>query len=211
MNFLVFAAPGTGKSTLLPQVAQVLSVSTGNPYISWDNSLVADPTFRQETAELLGVNSESAEYRGGIGRSIVLQQVRAVGEFARQNPGFSLLIHSPDRNPQDCINGTPVVELMVNQYAEVGVPVFPVGLCLQGDQAEQEQVRRLEGRGSAGTSQSAMDQHLVGQVAQRISNMRRFPQSGLPLIEIPPNIDARAAAWLIAQTMGAYRNTVDCS
>jgi hypothetical protein len=209
MHFLVFAAPGSGKSTLLPQVAQALSVSTGNPHISWDNALVADPSFRRETAELLGVNSESPEYRGGIGRSIVLQQVRAVGVFASQNPGFSLLIHSPDRNPRDCINGTPVVDLMVQQYAAVGVTVFPVGLCLQGDGAEEEQVRRLQSRGAAGTSQSAMDQHLVGQVSQRIQNMRSFPQSGLPLIEIPPQHDAEAAAWLIAQTMAAYRNTVE--
>jgi hypothetical protein len=159
----IVASPGTGKSTLIPLVAQLLTKGRSCPVVSLDNEHFGMlPDSRVKLALEMGYSSpDSPQFRASVGRLILFDTIYSMGRHMSQYPDDSIaLIHIPDKDPEVKIEGIPVFTKFQEQYEAAGLNVVTfVGLVLDGTENEYiTQMRaRFDSRKALSTCQEQLD------------------------------------------------------
>ncbi len=161
---IVVGQPCSGKSTLLPLAAQILSKS-GNFFISLDNEdFGVRPETRISMTTALGLsNPDDPEFRRTVGLRILLDTMDSIANhllgIAMSIPAVVGLIHMPDKDPKSLIAGVPVFEKTIEDYSARGIQIIGVvALTFEvGDEFFVSTFRARLERGAEGSAQRLLD------------------------------------------------------
>jgi hypothetical protein len=159
---IILGQPGSGKSTLIPEVAARLEKETGLKFLNLDNDRTWTSEARNKKAQEEGFSSaDDPAFVKNWGLKILQAIMAENAEDLKQNPEAIGLIHLPDKNPYQIIAGKPVLELTMDQYRNLGVEVLDyVVLTFDGPNNNfiDEFWCRFEGRGANNPQQAKLDE-----------------------------------------------------
>jgi adenylate kinase family enzyme len=158
---IILGQPGSGKSTLISEVAKRLEERTGLSFLNLDNERTWTAAARNQKAKDEDYESaDDPEFRKKFGLEILKAIMAENADDLNKNPEAIGLIHLPDKNPDSVINGTPVLELTMQQYKDLGIEISDyVVLTFEGSDKDfaDEFRRRFGQRGQNNPEQEKLD------------------------------------------------------